>query len=229
MSLFTSNPFYELCMKPEAGEDLRQMAGVARRYGYSGVAVPVDTSGVEERLKRESENLPTGFLIARSVELVVKNASQISGLLHRWWKRSHCLIFRGGSESLNRLGVENHQVDVLGSPGKINHVLAKLASENGVAIEFDLGAIIHRRGLKRSETLALYRNNLKLVRKYRAPFILTTNPRNLYDLRAPREMAALSMLFGMTREESVHGLSTVPKEILERHEKNFIAEGVRLV
>ncbi|OYT63529.1 ribonuclease P protein component 3 [Methanosarcinales archaeon ex4572_44] len=223
MSLFTSNSFYELCMKPESREDLHQMAGVARRYRYAGVAVPIDM-GVGDL-----DDLPTGFSIIQSVELVVKNASRVSGTVKQWWEKSDCLILRGGSESLNRVGVESQLVDVLSSPGRINHVLAKLASENGVAIEFNLGAIIHTRGQKRSETLALYRNNLKLLRKYRAPFILTTTPRTSYDLRAPREMAALSMLFGMTREETVHGLSTVPSQILEKHDPNFIADGVRLV
>jgi len=230
-------------MKPESGEDLHQIAGVAKRYGYAGMAVPIDMDAIGERNEgmdsthlssnsnswSELNDLPTGFSIIQSVEPVVKNASQVSGMVKQWWEKSDCLILRGGSESLNRVGVDNYLVDVLSSPGRINHVLAKLASENGVAIEFDLGAITHRHGWKRSEILALYRNNLKLVRKYRTPFILTTSPRTLYDLRAPRDMAALSMLFGMTREEAVYGLSTVPSQIMERHDPNFIANGVRLV
>ncbi len=63
------------------------------------------------------------------------------------------------------------------------------------------------------------RLNLKLVRKYKAPMILTSNACSIYDLRAPREMIALASLFGMEREEATSALSDSPQGILEKRWK----------
>lgn len=223
MSIFTKNPLYEFHVVPDAGEELGEMAAVARRYGYAGMAV-IGVGG-----RKDVEDMPPGFSVYQGVEVEVKNASRVRSLVRRWHGRVDCVFLRGGVESVNRAGVEMQELDVLSSPGRINHVLAKFASENGVALEFDLGALIRTRGWERSELLSVYRNNLRLVRKYRVPVLLTATPRCCYDFRAPREMVALAMLFGMTKEEAVHALSMTPRRILERHSPGFVDRGVRLV
>jgi len=102
--------------------------------------------------------------------------------------------------------------------GELNHVLVRYAAENGVAIDFNLNAIIQscRRRSERVRILSKMQENLKLVRKYKAPMILTSNARSIYDLRAPREMIALASLFGMRKEEAVHALSDIPTGVLEK-------------
>jgi len=98
-----------------------------------------------------------------------------------------------------------------------------------VAIEFDMGSIIRLRGSARVRALAELRHNLKLARKYGTPVLLTSNAQSIYDLRAPREMIALASIFGMTTEEAIAALSTVPEEIIRRGSRNWIMEGVEIV
>jgi ribonuclease P/MRP protein subunit RPP1 len=224
MSVFKKNLFYEFHVTPESSENILEMAAIARRFGYAGMAVTADTG-----LSIEEQDLPSGFSIYRCVELTVNNAFQVRRKVQKWHKKVDCVILRGGSESVNRAAVETSQVDVLASAGRLNHILAKLATEHDVAVEFDLGTLIRSSESRRCEILTVYRSNLKLVRKYRTPFILTITPTSPYDFRTPREMAALAMLFGMSKEEAVCGMSRYPREILERHSPDFIAKGVRLV
>jgi len=92
----------------------------------------------------------------------------------------------------------------------------RYAAENGVAIDFNLNAIIQSKRSDRARILWKMRENLKLVRKYKALMLLTSNARSVYDLRAPREMIALASLIGMGKEEAVHALSDIPTGILEK-------------
>jgi ribonuclease P/MRP protein subunit RPP1 len=136
----------------------------------------------------------------------------------------------GGNEKINRAAVESQDVDILSHPGeKLNQVLMRFASENRVAIEFDMGSIIKMRGSGRVRALAELGHNLKLARKYGAPMLLTSNAQSIYDLRAPREMIALASIFGMTTEEAIAALSTVPEEIIRRGSREWIMEGVEIV
>jgi ribonuclease P/MRP protein subunit RPP1 len=59
--------------------------------------------------------------------------------------------------------------------------------------------------------------------------ILASNAQSIYDLRAPREMAALGTIFGMTEDEAIAALSRVPEEIIRRGSENWIMEGVEIV
>ncbi len=224
MSVFTKNPLYETHVRPESSRSLEQMAIIAKRYGYAGMIVTTDACKPER-----TEAIPPDFLLYHSAELNARSASQVRKKAQLLHGKTDCIILRGGSETVNRAGVETRLIDILSSSGNINHILAKLASTNNVAIEFDLGAIIHTEGSERCEVLSVYRNNLKLVRKYKVLFVITTTPVSCYDFRAPREVAALAMLFGMKREEAVYAMSIVPRQIIEQRSPNFITAGVKLI
>ncbi len=92
-----------------------------------------------------------------------------------------------------------------------------------------MGSIIRLRGSARVRALAELGHNLKLARKYDAPMLLTSNAQSIYDLRAPREMIALASIFGMTPEEAIAALSTVPEGIIQRGSRKWIMEGVAIV
>jgi len=81
----------------------------------------------------------------------------------------------------------------------------------------------------RVQALTDFRHNLKLARKYGAPVILSSNAQSIYDLRAPREMIALATIFGMTVDEAIEALSTVPEAIIRRGSENWVMEGVEVV
>lgn len=131
------------------------------------------------------------------------------------------LVFEGGDEELNRKAASDPRLDVLLHPEKdrkdsgIDHVLAEKAAENRVAIGFDL-SILPESSKQRSHVLAHWRRNLKLVEKYGTPYILTTGAQDRYDLRAPRDLAALIDSLG---HEGLPAVKRYPGKILERAEK----------
>jgi ribonuclease P/MRP protein subunit RPP1 len=226
--------FYDLnvhCVH-ESGNSLEEIVAVARRLGYSGIAI----TNPDNAKQVVPSVILDGFEVISGVEIRTDNASKLHGIVSKYRDRVDILVVSGGSESINRAAVENPGVDLLvnlniAQDNGFNQVLAKAAGENRVAISFDIGGLIRLRGGSRVQALINYRKNLQLIRKYDVPFLLSSNARSCFDMRAPREMAALAALFGMSAEESIAGLTTIPHSIIARNRPpvGYISEGVQLV
>ncbi len=216
MSLFDSI-FYDFNIHP-SDSSITELALEAKRLGYSGIAVINSTIP-------DKEALPENLSIYRCIEL---SGRRIREEIKKH-KGSDILTVIGGDESLNRAAVETEGLDILLQPAQFNNVLAKAAADNSIAIGFNLGAIIHLRGEARVRELMLMKANLKHARKYKLSMILTSSAHSIYDLRSPRELAALGGLFGMTREEAVGAMSAAPLEILRRKSPEYIQEGIEIL
>ncbi len=148
--------------------------------------------------------------------------------------RADVLVFLGGDEELNRKAAGDTRVDVLLHPEKgrkdsgINHVIAKEAAENRVAIGFDLQQLITGKK-QRTHVLRHWRRNLRLCEKYDAPFVLTSGAEEKLDLRAPRDLASIIESLGFDGKKAV---SDFPGKILERSGKvdseGFVQPGVEV-
>lgn len=226
--------FYDLNVHttPEGKNTIKEIATLAKHFGYAGIAV---TNPLNSR-KPERSTILDSIEIFSGVELKTDNASKLHGLVGKYRQIVDVIIVHGGSESINRAAVENSNVDILSGFGSmkdngLNHVLAKSANDHNVAISFDLSEIILQRGGRRVRALSNFRKDLKLVRKYDVPYILTSNARSLYDMRAPREVIALAGLFGMTQQEAICGLSTIPETIIKNNRPSHtqVYEGVEIV
>lgn len=226
--------FYDLNVHtvPEGKNTIKEMAVLAKRLGYAGIAI----TNPSESCRPEKSSLLDGTEILSGVELKAGNGSQLHGLVGKYRHMADIIVVHGGNESINRSAVENPNVDILSCFGSIkdnglNHVLARSASDNDVALCFDLGEIICHKGGRRVRALSNFRKNLQLIRRYDVPFVLTANAESVYDLRAPRELMALAGLFGMTQEEAVCGLSAIPERILSKNRPSsgYVSEGVEIV
>ncbi len=217
MSLFDAR-FYDLNIHPDPSHSITQLALEAKRYGYSGIAIINSTIG-------ENEVLPENFSIYSGVE-VSGRPSRIREEIKK--HKSGILTVLGGNEELNRAALEIEGLDILLQPQEFNNVLAKAAGDNSIAIGFNLGTLIYLRGEARVRELMLMRRNLRHSRKYHLSMILTCNAHSIYDLRSPREMAALAGLFGMTQKEAVEAMSATPLGILRRKSPDYIQEGIEI-
>ncbi len=217
MSQFGSK-FYDFYTHPD---NAIEMARVGKKYGYSGIAViGHDTN--------EKTIFPENFSIYRGVEIQAK-PSRIREEIRKYRDSDHILIVEGGEEEINRAAVETEGLDILLHPLEFNNILAKAASDNSVYIGFNLGLLIRLQGVARVRELKTMRINLKHARKYKLQVILTSDAHSIYDLRAPREMVAISSLFGMSEKEAVDAMSAAPLNILRRKSPNYIQEGIEII
>lgn len=211
-----SRRFYDFYTHPM--DSITRFAYIAKKYGYSGIAV------FNSPITKYIENKPENFSIYEGMEISCKPSMKDEIKKHK----TNIILVRGGDEKQNRIALKNG-IDILMQPIEFNHVLARIAYDNSIAIGFDIGCIIKYRGYDRVKTLRIMRTNLKYVRKYNLSMILTSNSYTCYDLRSPREMVALANLFGMTKEEAVDAMSTFPLEIVRRKSPSYVQEGVEII
>ena len=115
--------------------EIRETALMARRLGFSGIGIILGQEEAEKGMKAEGIDVARGVLVSGNPDEIRKRARAVR-------RGTEIVVAAGGEEALNRAILETPEVDVLsghlinGSCG-INHVLARLAARNSVALEFD--------------------------------------------------------------------------------------------
>lgn len=223
MSVFNAK-FYEFMVHlPDEMDSIISLVSAAKEFGYSGIAA------LNLKKNRTDMNqLPKDFSIYNAIEVSGK-ASKLRDEIRKYKDTSEILIARGRNEEVARAAVETERLDIILQPVKFNNVLGKIASDNSIALGFNIGSIIHTRGEERVRELRIMRTNLMYARKYDLQMVLTCEPYSMYDFRSPREIAALGSLFGMSLKEAVDGMSTVPLDIIRKKSTGYIQEGVEII
>lgn len=78
-----------------------------------------------------------------------------------------------------------------------DHVTAKMAADNRVAVDIDLSCLISARGIARQKAIQRYRDVMVLEQRFEFPLTLSSYARSVLDMRAVREISGLCTLVGM--------------------------------
>jgi ribonuclease P/MRP protein subunit RPP1 len=90
-----------------------------------------------------------------------------------------------------------------------DHVTAKIAADNNVAIDIDLSVLITARGTARQRAIHQLRDVLTFERRFEFPLTLSSHARSYLDLRAVREITGLCSLIGMETSDVERALDGV--------------------
>ncbi|MFB6187364.1 MAG: RNase P subunit p30 family protein [Halobacteriaceae archaeon] len=218
---------------PRGDSTLARFAKTANVYGYSGLIIRADRDQIP------LESVPTiqeryDIDIATAVEIDADSKGEVSGHLGAVRNEYPLIMCRGGSPSLNRFAVESPRIDILSAPmedeGDFNHVLARKATENNVAIELSFANVLRDAGGRRVQSIQQLRKLEEIITHYDTPYVCTGSPHSHLELRAPREMKAVGNQIGFSPEFVEKGLQHW-QEILETNRKRmseqYISDRVR--
>jgi ribonuclease P/MRP protein subunit RPP1 len=90
-----------------------------------------------------------------------------------------------------------------------DHVAARMAADNRVAVDIDLSPLISGRGVTRQRALHRYRDILVLERRFEFPITLSSYARSVLDMRAVREISGICSLIGMDTPDVERGFAGV--------------------
>lgn len=148
------------------------------------------------------------------------------------------LLVHGGDLRLNRAAVETKEVDVLTHPERgrydsgLNHVMAKLAKQNNVAIEINFNEILNSTKKTRSRVMANMRDNIELAKKYKMSIIVCSGAKSHWDMRDPLSLASMAVQLGMPLKKAKEAVSKTPeaivKEIKNRKSGKWVMPGVKI-
>lgn len=247
--------FYDLNLRGQSYEKDLALVMEANKFGWDYLNLNYFHDSFEEAIEYKDELIEelssvqfdqtyrskkTNFEhaeISMGINILSSNSNEIRKIIGKYREKSNYISCLGGDLKVNRSVCENRRIDVLSRPyykrrdSGMNHVLAKEAQRNNVAIELCFKDILNNRLKYRANVISSFKEILMFHRKFKFPLILTTDSKSIYDVRSTRDIAAFFKSIGFTNEEIYNGFYYYPKQIVDfnKERKSIIVKGVKLI
>ena len=231
--------FFDLNIVGSNLENNLELAREASKYGWGHINFSYNQNEFREALNLREElkdNLDGIINFDYTLEIESKNINEIRKSVNRFRNKARCISVIGGDLKVNRNTVENIRVDVLSRPylkrydSGLNHVLAKEAVNNDVAIELCFKDILKSYLAPRAKVISNFRDIYTLYRKFDFPLILSSRAESVFDIRTTHDFISVFTQTGLTESEVNKSFETACK-ILRTNENRdkMIFKGVRRV
>ena len=231
--------FFDLNIRGSSLEDNLDLAIEASRYGWEHINFSYNQNDFKDALNIKAEladNLKDIINFDYTLEIKSNNVNEIKKLARRYRNKSSCISVVGGDLKVNRAAVETVQVDVLSRPylrrfdGGLNHVLAKEAVKNSVAVELSFKDVLKSYLSHRAKVISNFKDIYTLYRKFDFPLILSSHAQSVFDIRTTHDFVAFFNQTGLSCSEIEKSFLTA-ENILKFNESRdeMIFKGVRRV
>jgi ribonuclease P/MRP protein subunit RPP1 len=177
--------------RPFGDSSVRRMALEARELGFDSL-VAIDAKSCEY----------AGITVSGGIIIREMPVQEVSSRIRRSRKEGAVAFVQAGDNRFNRtvLGMRGVQV-LCGVHGigrnSFDHVAAKTAADNCVAIDISLKPVIRCRGAVRQKALDRYLDIVALYRRFDFPLLLSSHAKSVLEMRSVREFTALASIAGL--------------------------------
>lgn len=231
--------YFDLNIKGNSFENNIRLASEASAYGWEHVNFSFNQNNFKESLKFKDElieSLKDVIFIDYTLEIKSNNPNEIRKISKKFRNKVNCISVVGGDLKVNRAVCENIQLDVLSRPylrrqdSGLNHVLAKEAFNNNVAIELCFKDILNSYLSHRAKIIANFKDIYTLHRKFNFPLVLSSRAKDIFDIRSVNDFKAFFIATGLMEDE-VQKAMNYPSKILEynKNRENLLFKGVKVI
>ena len=231
--------FFDLNIRGSSLENNIKLAKEASKYGWNHINFSYNQNEFSDGLNFRdelNENLEDMIDFDYTLEIKSTNINEIRKITNKYRNKASCISVVGGDLKVNRAVVETVKIDVLSRPylkrfdAGLNHVLAKEAQNNNVAIELCFKDVLRTYLSHRSKTLSNFRDIYVLYRKFGFPLILSSRAESVFDIKTTHDFIAFFKQSGLTDDEINRSFETAGN-ILEfnKNRDKMIFKGVRRV
>lgn len=231
--------FFDLNVKGSSLENNVKLARQASEYGWEHINFSYNQNDFKNALNLSDElkdSLKDIITFNYTLEIKSTNINEIRKAVNKFRNDSLCISVIGGDLKVNRAVLENVKIDVLSRPylkrydSGLNHILAKEALKNNVAIELCFEDILKSYLAPRAKIISNFRDIYTLYRKFDFPLILSSRAESIFDVKTTQDFVSVFKQTGLSEDEIVSAFKT-SKDILEfnKNRKDLIFKGVRRV
>ena len=231
--------FFDLNIKGSSLENNLVLAIEASRYGWEHINFSYNQNNFKNALEFKQElkdELGDEISFDYTLEIKSTNINDIRKVARKFRNKSTCISVVGGDLKVNRAVVENIQIDILSRPylkrfdSGLNHVLAKEAVKNNVAIELCFKDVLRTYLSHRSKVISNFKDIYTLYRKFDFPLVLSSRAESVFDIRTTYDFISVFKQTGLNDLEIEKSFQT-SSAILEFNEDRdkMILKGVRRV
>ena len=247
--------FYDLNLRGQNYDNDLALVKEANKFGWDYLNLNYSHDNFEKALEYKCDlneelsavdfnqtyrNKKTNFKhaeISMGINILNANSNEIRKIINRYRNKSNYISCLGGDLKVNRSVCENRRIDVLSRPyykrkdSGMNHVLAKEAQRNNVAIELCFRDILNNRLKYRARVISSFKEIMMFHRKFKFPLILTTDSKSIYHVRSTRDIVSFFRSIGFSDEEIYNGFYYYPKKIVDfnKERQDMIIKGVKLI
>lgn len=242
--------YYDLNLKGNSYEKDKRLVLEAHRLGWDYCNLLFSPENYETALEykyqliddindmlQDSGNSRNEIGLEFGIEICPKNQNELQKLSRKFRNKTKFISVLGGDLGINRAVCENRQIDALSRPYfkqrtcGINHVLAKEAQRNDVAVELCFNDIFSSYLSYRAKIMANFREIIKLHQKFRFKLLITTGSFSIWDIRSPKDISAVFKSLGLSDDELINCFFTYPNKIVEFNDQrdNMVILGVKKI
>lgn len=231
--------FFDLNIKGSSLENNVKLAMEASKYGWEHINFSYNQNDFQNalNLKEDMEdNLGDAIDFDYTLEIRSTNINEIRKSVNKFRNKALCISVVGGDLKVNRAVLENIKIDVLSRPylkrydSGLNHILAKEAVNNNVAVELCFKDILRTYLTPRAKVISNFRDIYTLYRKFEFPLILSSGAESIFDIKTTHDFISVFKQTGLSDEDIDKSFKTA-ENILEfnKNRDNLIFKGVRRV
>jgi len=237
-------PFFFLVIQSDQSSgknSIKELINMAQRLKWDAIAISDFVLNKEDliRIKSEIRKIDSNIDVFLGAKIKAENVKDLEKRVKNLREYADIIIVHGGELEINRRACEMPEVDILAHPelnrkdSGLDHVMARLAHTNHVAIEINFENILSTHRRMRSQVLAKYNRNILLCQKMGASIICCSGAESIYDMRSPREYISFLQTQGMSIDRAIETISKVPESIIRRayevRSESFIRPGLKRV
>ncbi|MGN0177696.1 MAG: ribonuclease P protein component 3 [Methanobrevibacter sp.] len=231
--------FFDLNIKGSNLENNIKLAKEASFYGWNHINFSYNVDNFPDALdfKEDLNNsLEDVINFDYTLEIKSSNINEIRKSVNKFRNKSSCISVVGGDLKVNRSTLENIKIDILSRPYfrrydcGLNHVLAKEAVKNNVAIELCFKDVLKSYLSHRSKVISNFKDIYVLYRKFEFPLILSSRAESIFDIRTTHDFIAFFKQTGLTDVEINKSFKTADNILkYNQSREDLILKGVRRV
>jgi len=229
-----------LCLNVKDAAATLRMVNKAAALGYGLVAVPLaPETRADEVARLRAVCSEAGVDFASRVDLRPRTQNELMSQVRRLRRKFEVVCVSCENKVVARQAAKDRRVDLLSFPlldfrrRFFDRAEAELASNSLAALEVDVKPLLVLEGPVRVRLLSSLRREVAVAKKFHVPVVVSSGVTKELLLRKPREMGALSFLFGLDEVSGLEAVSQSPVALVERNREKlssgFVAPGVRVV
>ncbi len=236
---YQSFSMFDLNIRGSSYDSNFRLAFEASKYGWKHINFSYNQNEFDDAMiffDGLKNDLKDYIAIDYTLNIKSNNPHEIRKITRRYRDDASCISLTGGNLKINRDCVENIQIDVLSRPyfkrhdSGLNHILAREARDNNVAVELVFCDVLHSYLSHRSKILSNFRDTYQLYRKYEFPLILSSGAKSVYDIKTVSDFKAFFTQSGLSESEVDKSFKTSENILnFNKNRKNLILKGVRVV